>query len=356
MFNYYSATVFITVFTMAIMVIIVRANKVINSNSKEVFLITFLTCILASIIEWIGVYSQSLGPEFRNLTIICNFFMMMLIPTLPLFLAASLSKERYVKHIEIFVLTNLVFQVISLYSGYVFYVDEFNVFHRGVLFNFNIAILFMSLLILLMNLLKLSKKYQNKDNYIVYLVLIIFIFEIYLQMLNIGNYIFWISSAISMIAIYNYYTMLISQSDAVTSLLVRGCFENRLESIDRNCVFILFDVNDFKKINDNYGHTFGDKTLAYVSKCIFDVYSKYGYCYRIGGDEFCVIIDKNVKSVEELNDLFQAALDKVIEEDSRVPSVSLGYCEYNKASKDLKATLETADKMMYENKSKIKNS
>ena len=46
-------------------------------------------------------------------------------------------------------------------------------------------------------------------------------------------------------------------------------------------------------INDEHGHIAGDKALIKIAKTIYKAMGKYGYCYRIGGDEFCVILKKD---------------------------------------------------------------
>ena len=52
----------------------------------------------------------------------------------------------------------------------------------------------------------------------------------------------------------------------------------------------MMDVNNFKQINDQMGHTGGDILLKQIARIILKNYSKYGFCYRICGDEFCVIL------------------------------------------------------------------
>lgn len=59
----------------------------------------------------------------------------------------------------------------------------------------------------------------------------------------------------------------------------------------RGGVLVVFDVDDFKQINDRYGHLQGDLCLAEIGRCIKKAYARSGYCYRTGGDEFCVLME-----------------------------------------------------------------
>ena len=54
-------------------------------------------------------------------------------------------------------------------------------------------------------------------------------------------------------------------------------------------MLIVFDLDNFKYINDTYGHQAGDQCLKVIAECLKKAYSRYGNCYRIGGDEFCVL-------------------------------------------------------------------
>ena len=59
----------------------------------------------------------------------------------------------------------------------------------------------------------------------------------------------------------------------------------------KQAVLVVFDVDDFKQINDSYGHVQG-RSLSWleIAECIKKAYANFGYCYRIGGDEFCVLL------------------------------------------------------------------
>lgn len=53
---------------------------------------------------------------------------------------------------------------------------------------------------------------------------------------------------------------------------------------------VLFDIDNFKKINDKYGHNIGDKVLVELSKIIKSIIRKYDSVYRIGGEEFLILL------------------------------------------------------------------
>ena len=81
------------------------------------------------------------------------------------------------------------------------------------------------------------------------------------------------------------------------------------------------------------------------------VYGEYGDCYRIGGDEFCVLLRNNGTNATELNDKFAELLDNKRLEDVNLPTVAIGYAptpcsEMN----DLTQLLQYADEMMYSDK------
>lgn len=65
-------------------------------------------------------------------------------------------------------------------------------------------------------------------------------------------------------------------------------------------VLIFMDVDGLKNTNDLYGHNAGDELIISAALCIKNVFATYGKCYRIGGDEFCVLIFDSIENVDEL--------------------------------------------------------
>ena len=85
----------------------------------------------------------------------------------------------------------------------------------------------------------------------------------------------------------------LATEDSMTRLANRNAYELRLRELVSGdpceLSFVLFDIDRMKYINDTYGHHIGDQVIELVAQCIFDTFGNCGDCYRIGGDEFCVI-------------------------------------------------------------------
>ena len=121
-----------------------------------------------------------------------------------------------------------------------------------------------------------------------------------------------------------------------------------------------FDCDNLKVINDRYGHDKGDAYLNAACAAISDVF-KHSPVFRMGGDEFAVILKKDdYQNLEALEELFDKVVEKVngsAREPWEYVSISKGFAVFN-AAKDRTVTevLQRADKLMYENKRERKMS
>ena len=99
------------------------------------------------------------------------------------------------------------------------------------------------------------------------------------------------------IAIENARLYALVNIDSLTSLYIKRFFNSRLkEEFERAKRYknafglILLDLDHFKKVNDTYGHVFGDSVLMAVGDCITEVCRSTDIPCRIGGDEFAIIL------------------------------------------------------------------
>ncbi len=113
------------------------------------------------------------------------------------------------------------------------------------------------------------------------------------------------------------------------------------------------DLDRFKFINDNYGHTVGDKVLIYIANFLEKSFES-SQLVRFAGDEF--IVFTTTQDIEALNNKFREASDALTHKKIRATNgdilpmgFSFGIAAYNKGD-TLKAVIEVADKLMYADK------
>jgi len=87
---------------------------------------------------------------------------------------------------------------------------------------------------------------------------------------------------------YDYLTRVYNRRSLIELLEIEFIRNHR--SPEGHFSFILFDIDDFKGINDNFGHSLGDLVLKTVGKTLLDTVRKSDICGRFGGDEFAIIL------------------------------------------------------------------
>jgi diguanylate cyclase (GGDEF)-like protein len=127
----------------------------------------------------------------------------------------------------------------------------------------------------------------------------------------------------------------------------------RMDKINGKLRLFFIDVDNFKKINDTYGHEVGDKVLQYISGILLSNTTKKEIIARWAGDEFLIISPySDEKSGDVIIKRIKNALKKLSEEINIDVSVSIGNSVYPNDAKTLDALINTADREMYEMKSK----
>lgn len=119
------------------------------------------------------------------------------------------------------------------------------------------------------------------------------------------------------------------------------------------------DIDDFKKVNDTYGHMFGDEVISKVSEIMKNVLDARGMVGRFGGDEFMIVIE-NVETEEGLRRILKTIVKHILWEyeasqDKLMITTSWGIAKYPDDGASYEALFEKADKALYIAKAKGKN-
>lgn len=152
-------------------------------------------------------------------------------------------------------------------------------------------------------------------------------------------------------------------TDGLTGLLNRKAFDHQIIDCIAECkefgtpmVFMLLDIDHFKKFNDTYGHQVGDQVLRLVARTLTDNVKGRDFAARYGGEEFAIILPdtpvsaglkvaeilrKSVESKEVVNKASNEHLGRI--------TLSIGIAEYT-PGEEIPALIERADQALYEAK------
>lgn len=265
---------------------------------------------------------------------------------------------------SIIILINLVLVMASYRYDLIFNINDQNVFSRGSFFFITIALSTIVLMYTMFHIYKNKRTIRSQE----YVTLMLFglpplVSGIFLIFFKDMNFV-WNSLVISQLLVYIYIQSRITNTDFLTGLYNRREYEFRVKQFKNNKLKnvelsgIMIDINDFKKINDDYGHKFGDKALITTSKMIKASIRKQDCVFRVGGDEFVVII------LSEEHDIINDIIKKIDKEffkfnqSTDYPfklSYSMGKGIYDeKKHDDINAFFEYLDFMMYDQKREYK--
>ncbi|APM38487.1 bifunctional diguanylate cyclase/phosphodiesterase [Clostridium kluyveri] len=150
--------------------------------------------------------------------------------------------------------------------------------------------------------------------------------------------------------------------DSLTGLPNRILFRNDLKTIldnYKNGALIFINIDDFKSVNDTFGHDYGDLLLIIFSQLIAMCIEPYGTLYRLGGDEFMLLIDK-LNSYNELEKLCMEISHYLrnpfeVKEKQIYITISIGIALFPEDSRDVAELYKYADLAVFESKQKGKN-
>lgn len=151
----------------------------------------------------------------------------------------------------------------------------------------------------------------------------------------------------------------LSNTDTLTGLPNRSYFQVSHSNLVRKRIqhaMLLFDLDDFKKINDSLGHEIGDQLLLHVAERVAEVGRPQDTFYRLGGDEFILLLEDTAdvriitaaakRILENLNQPFHIADNDI------VVSSSIGIVVYPSDGLSSQELLQNADTAMYHAKSR----
>jgi len=154
-----------------------------------------------------------------------------------------------------------------------------------------------------------------------------------------------------------------ASTDALTGVFNRGAFRERLQHdlqiAQRNrkpLTLALLDLDNFKSLNDTYGHARGDQALTCTARALKRVTRAMDTVARVGGDEFVLVLpETDQPGAEEVVSRLREQLFSALEGVAPGVTCSIGVLTFQHAPASVEAALAAADGLMYQAKRRGKN-
>ncbi len=331
-----------------------RSNHVNRYKNKFYMLsLAFNTVILAS--ELISEFAELYNWRLTN--ILTNVVTYTLCPSVTYCLFMMNAKKWGSKEKLMMIPGFLVAfgTLTTQWTGFVFYVDENNVYTRGSLFAWALVV---SGAYFVCVIFTSYREYRDADIQEKLYLLGIFVVAaagVIIQIVDTNIRSMWPTVAITLLLYYVFTLEMGAKYDYLTGVRNRNAFDKKREKlgINRTYGLVIFDINGLKTINDQLGHQQGDQLISEAAKILVDTFWGYGKIYRIGGDEFALVFEKCDK--ETINERFRV-MEKLIAKENQNKTdwkISISYgVEIHKSDDDksYEEVFENADNKMYKMK------
>ncbi len=332
-----------------------RRNVLLTHEMKKHFTIAASIAIMVIAAETGSVVFENAAKVNSIFVYIVNVIGFSLSPFIAIFLTKAYPVNKYKTGtlLAIPAWVNLALTVSSPWTGLIFQVND-GIYMRGPWFIVYVFAYMCAYVALIIESFHAMKHFQRHAKSTFILLVIFSLGGTLVQVLLPQIHTTWVCITLSLFLYYVYFCELSETQDSLSGLLNRNVYEQHIQKLNRhsNGSVIVFDLDDFKKINDIHGHPWGDSCLQIIGKLIRDCFLHIGFCYRVGGDEFCVICrTTNEQQIKEAIDLLHIKLDEIrksSKDQNAVPMVSTGYSIFRGSQREYSLAMMEADAQMYQ--------
>lgn len=270
--------------------------------------------------------------------------------------------KRYMPVI-ILVAINMLIALSTPITNKYFIIDVNNIYHRGEWTVISNGIFGLLLSYNFWLILRNWEKINQRDRVPMLFFLLPPMMGFVFQMMFFGTSLVWPSCTISILIVYIMIQSQIVKTDYLTGLYNRRQLDfylnRKICSLPDHEAFagIMIDLDDFKGINDEWGHKAGDSALRNVAILLNKTFHRNAFIARYGGDEFIVLV--NIKDEKILKELIRTLksnfelFNKKSKENYQL-HISVGYSMYTSEYRDTGGFFNHLDQLMYKNKKKRK--
>lgn len=362
----------INVYSMAIVLIIYLRSQKDNDGSMQhkLFIALLYTTFILLIFDIMSKFDGRPDTFFPVINHAGNFLLYLFVPVLPslwlMYVHTQIYENSDISNkplLFLLVFVNVilaVLQIISLRYGYFYHIDSNNIYQRGPLYLLYVSITIIIVFAAFFLIIKNRKKIERNHLFSLIFFAVPPLICVALQTMFYGINVTLSGVVISLLIIFLDIQNQCIYTDYLTGVYNRKKLDAFLQekisssTDDKTFSTILIDLNNFKSINDMYGHDVGDEALQITVSLLKSCLSLNDFIARYGGDEFCIIMD-----ISEMTEL-EKRVKKIIRCVGHYNKLSckpfninfgIGYAVYDRSS-NMKSEdfLKLIDILMYKNK------
>lgn len=348
---YYAPAVLLVFFSFILM-----TDQLLTRREKNLFLMELGVVGLMILSTWADrcVSAVTVG-EWWRLRFFTSAVQFAAAPLSPLILLWIYRRNQFIRMGWLQCLPAIITALLSLgsfWTGQVLRVEPGNIYSRGPLF----LLPFLSSAIYVIFILCAASRQETPGRRLETIFLICAGAAIAgactLEIVFVIRYMIWSTTAVMLLAYFLLINILKVLFDSQTGVYSRLTYTKRLESIrdGQSVTLAMIDMNRLKAINDSFGHKAGDQAIIRVSQTLLSIPVRGRKLYRYGGDEFIIVVDRWCR--EELEESLRQIASDCGAVNGITLSFAYGVIEYRGG--DLHKATEEMDRLMYENKIKMK--
>ena len=291
----------------------VSENARFDKTRKKQFITTYVVVAVAALGEWGSVRLNGAPPITRPLHMVMNAMDFIFTPIAAIMFIGLFNERNHRRKIKIgLICCNTVLQIVSVFTGWISGIDKNNYYQQGRFYFIYVILYCLAIVFAMIEYFKYGKQFNSANRGSLYAIFVIIIGAVLVQELSDGRFrvVYLMLSVVSALLYIHFceFSQLTRddvlraseqqvREDSLTGLLNRYAFDRIVEGyaamdqLPKNCVVISFDVNGLKKMNDTKGHQAGDNLINGAARCVLNAFGSFGWCFRVGGDEFVVIMN-----------------------------------------------------------------
>lgn len=353
------ATSAINIIALIILSRMVYSNYILVSQRKKAFFYGIILTIIVILAEIGTIVADSSDAALHNLNLVSNVIGFALTPFIPIVLLTIFDSKVLQGRLYLMLpaLINGLAAVLSPVYGFLFYVDADNQYTRGNLFFLFVAVYIIHFIFLIIVSMHQGRRQLFSLQWRLAGLALFVVAGTSIQLAFPSVYASWHIVTLSLFLYYILLSEYDGRFDSLTGLYNRSAFEKDIRFLKKRQQYtvVVMDLNDFKIINDTFGHEYGDAVLQQVTAIIRDSFDRDCISYRIGGDEFCVLCKNSDQ--EKIAYQLKAMTIRLARERKagrNLPTVAYGSSTSQTDLSDIQAMLKAADAEMYIYKQQVK--